>query len=125
MSVSKSTEPTEPQKTVRDTNLHTIITNQCESLRKTTGNLFFVGVAGYCALLTFAGFIPTYWGPLIYSKLEGIPAAVHIHGILFFSWIIFFSYKAGWFLKGPWPYIAALVWWESSWPQQWSFLVSW
>lgn len=49
---------------------------------------FFVWMAGFCVLLTFAGFTPTYWGPLATASLREFSPAVHIHGALFFSWTL-------------------------------------
>lgn len=51
---------------------------------------FFVWMAGYCVLLTFAGFTPTYWAPLTTASLGEFTPAVHIHGALFFSWTLLF-----------------------------------
>ena len=59
---------------------------------KTTrgGELFFVWMAGYCVLLTFAGFTPTYFAPLAATAPVGVTPTVHIHGVLFFSWTLLF-----------------------------------
>ena len=51
---------------------------------------FFVWMAGFCVLLTFAGFTPTYWGPLATATLGEFSPVVHIHGALFFSWTLLF-----------------------------------
>ncbi|MEZ4584849.1 MAG: hypothetical protein R2909_00405 [Gemmatimonadales bacterium] len=51
---------------------------------------FFVWMAGYCLLLTIAGFTPTYWAPLTTGSLEGLSPAVHVHGALFFCWTLLF-----------------------------------
>lgn len=53
-----------------------------------TQRWFFVWAAGYCVLLTFAGFTPTYWRPLATASLGGLSPVVHVHGVLFFSWTL-------------------------------------
>ena len=50
---------------------------------------FFVWMAAYCVVLTFAGFASTYWAPLATARADFSPT-VHIHGALFFSWMLLF-----------------------------------
>ena len=50
---------------------------------------FFVWMAGVCVLIAFGGFIPTYWAKLAAGTFKGAPI-LHIHGILFFTWTLFF-----------------------------------
>lgn len=47
-------------------------------------------MAGYCALLAFAGFSQTYFIPIAQGQLEDLSPVVHIHGFLFFCWMILF-----------------------------------
>lgn len=42
-----------------------------------------------CALIAFAGFAPTYWGPLATGRFTG-PPLMHLHGLLFSAWMLFF-----------------------------------
>jgi hypothetical protein len=58
------------------------------SARGGTG-LFFVWMAGACALVAFIGFAPTYWAPLLRGAFTAKPV-VHIHAVVFFGWVLFF-----------------------------------
>ena len=42
-----------------------------------------------CAATAFLGFAPTYWVPLAHRTLSASPV-VHFHGLLFFSWTLYF-----------------------------------
>jgi len=59
-----------------------------ESVRK-DARWFYVWMAGICVLIAFGGFIPTYWAKLATGTFKGAPI-LHIHGILFFAWTLFF-----------------------------------
>lgn len=50
---------------------------------------FYVWMAGVFVLIAFGGFIPTYWAKLAAGTFKGAPI-LHIHGILFFTWTLFF-----------------------------------
>ncbi len=50
---------------------------------------FYVWMAGLCVLIAFGGFIPTYWAKLAAGNFKGAPI-LHIHGMLFFAWTLFF-----------------------------------
>lgn len=50
---------------------------------------FYVWMAGICVLIAFGGFIPTYWAKLATGTFKGAPI-LHIHGMLFFAWTLFF-----------------------------------
>ncbi len=45
-----------------------------------------------CAAVAFLGFAPTYWLPLASGSFSATPV-VHIHGLLFFSWTLFFAFQ--------------------------------
>jgi hypothetical protein len=49
---------------------------------------FFVWMAALCTFFVFAGFTPTYLGPLAAASLGDFAPVVHIHGVLFFSWTL-------------------------------------
>jgi hypothetical protein len=53
---------------------------------------FYVWSALACVAVAFLGFIPTYFAPLARGSFSGSPI-VHIHGIVFFSWTLFFTYQ--------------------------------
>jgi hypothetical protein len=50
---------------------------------------FYVSMAGICVLIAFGGFTPTYWAKLAAGTFKGAPI-LHIHGMLFFAWTLFF-----------------------------------
>ena len=50
---------------------------------------FYVYMAGAFVLIAFGGFIPTYWAKLAAGTFGGRPI-LHVHGMLFFSWTLFF-----------------------------------
>jgi hypothetical protein len=49
---------------------------------------FYVGMAAACALIAFGAFAPTYWLQLLQGTVVGSPL-LHLHGALFFSWVLF------------------------------------
>ena len=50
---------------------------------------FYAWMALAFVATAFLGFVPTYWQPVVAGKFEGNPI-VHIHGLVFFSWTLFF-----------------------------------
>jgi len=50
---------------------------------------FYVWMAGASALIAFGGFTPTYWARVNAGTFTGAPI-VHLHGLLFSLWVIFF-----------------------------------
>jgi len=50
---------------------------------------FYRNIAVLCAVVAFAGFLPSYWSPLWQASLH-IPRVVHLHGMIFFAWTVFF-----------------------------------
>ena len=63
-------------------------TGSTDSLRR-DAKWFYVWMAGIFILIAFGGFIPTYWGKLATGTFRGVPI-LHIHGMLFFAWTLFF-----------------------------------
>jgi hypothetical protein len=59
----------------------------------------FVRLAYACAFITFAGFTPTYWVPLVTSAAPVAPV-VHLHGVLYFAWMLLFVAQARWAASG-------------------------
>jgi hypothetical protein len=53
---------------------------------------FYVYMAMSCLAVAFLGFAPTYWMPLAEGTFRANPI-VHIHGLVFFSWTIFFVWQ--------------------------------
>jgi hypothetical protein len=54
---------------------------------------FHVWVAAGFVLVTFGGFMPTYFGPMASGSLHKNPV-VHIHGLVFFTWTLLFLVQA-------------------------------
>ena len=50
---------------------------------------FYVAMAAACVLIAFGGFTPTYWSKVATGRFGGSPV-LHIHGLLFFAWTLFF-----------------------------------
>jgi hypothetical protein len=53
---------------------------------------FYFYMALVCAAVAFLGFAPTYFAPLASGKFKANPV-VHIHGLLFFSWNLYFVFQ--------------------------------
>jgi hypothetical protein len=58
-------------------------------------NSYFVWFAGAIVAIAFSGFFATYWAPLAAGSLVVDPV-VHLHGLLFSAWTLFFFAQA-WF----------------------------
>jgi len=54
---------------------------------------FYFNMALACAAVAFLGFAPTYFLPLSAGKLSA-PPSVHVHGIVFFAWSLYFVFQA-------------------------------
>ena len=63
---------------------------------------FYVWMAGICVLIAFGGFIPTYWARLAAGTFKGAPI-LHIHGLLFFAWTLFFLAQTAFVASGRTP----------------------
>lgn len=50
---------------------------------------FYVGMSVTIAVIAFVAFTPTYWAPLTAGTLDAAPV-VHLHGLLFSAWTLFF-----------------------------------
>lgn len=50
---------------------------------------FHLWMAGVFVLIAFGGFTPTYWMRIAHGNLHA-PPIMHIHGILLFSWTLFY-----------------------------------
>ena len=53
---------------------------------------FHVVMAGVFVLIAFGGFVPTYFAKLATGSFHA-PPIVHIHGILLFSWTLFYLFQ--------------------------------
>ncbi len=45
-----------------------------------------------CTAVAFIGFAPTYWLPLASGSFSANPV-IHVHGLLFFTWSLFFTFQ--------------------------------
>lgn len=55
---------------------------------------FYFHMALACAAVAFLGFAPTYFVPLARGSLPVTPSMIHIHGLVFFAWSLFFVFQA-------------------------------
>jgi hypothetical protein len=60
---------------------------------------FHLWMAGVFVLIAFGGFTPTYWARLAAGSIH-VPPIVHIHGILLFSWTLFYFLQTFWVASG-------------------------
>jgi hypothetical protein len=63
---------------------------------------FHLWMAGVFVLIAFGGFVPTYWAPVVNGSFHAPPIA-HIHGILLFSWTLFYFVQTAWIAAGRTP----------------------
>jgi hypothetical protein len=61
-------------------------------LARAQSRYFYFYMAIACAAVAFIGFLPTYWVPMASGTLQRAPV-YHLHGLLFFSWTIYFIYQ--------------------------------
>lgn len=53
---------------------------------------FYFYMAVSCTAVAFLGFAPTYFLPLASGSFSGTPV-IHVHGIIFFAWSLFFVFQ--------------------------------
>ena len=53
---------------------------------------FYFYMALSCAAVAFLGFAPTYWLPMASGTFKANPV-VHIHGLIFFAWTLYFVFQ--------------------------------
>lgn len=68
-------------------------TSASQTAAQAPGSYFYVWSALACVVVAFLGFAPTYFAPLAQGSFRAHPI-VHIHGIVFLSWTLFFTYQA-------------------------------
>jgi len=71
----------------------TTTSSASQSTVQVSSSHFYFWSALTCAAVAFLGFTPTYFRPLAQGSFAAHPI-VHIHGIVFFSWTLFFTYQA-------------------------------
>lgn len=63
---------------------------------------FHLWMAGVFVLIAFGGFIPSYWVRVASGNFHP-PAITHIHGMLLFSWTVFYFLQTAWVAAGRTP----------------------
>jgi len=67
-------------------------TASARPLAREQSRYFYFYMAIACAAVAFVGFLPTYWMPIAAGAFHAAPVN-HLHGLLFFSWTIYFIYQ--------------------------------
>jgi hypothetical protein len=57
--------------------------------RRSNDHAFYLCMAGAFMLIAFGGFLPTYWLPVAAGTFHR-PPIVHIHGLMFFTWTLYY-----------------------------------
>jgi hypothetical protein len=70
-----------------------MVANVAQPYSRSGAERYFVWLAGAIALVAVGGFISTYWAPLLVGSLD-VPPVVHLHGLLFSIWTLFFFSQA-------------------------------
>ena len=67
-----------------------------DTLARTSGRTesrnFYLIMALICVAVAFIGFAPSYWVPMAKGAFHEAPI-YHLHGLIFFSWTIYFVYQ--------------------------------
>jgi hypothetical protein len=53
---------------------------------------FYFHMALACMAVAFLGFAPTYWLPMASGSFSSTPV-IHFHGMLFFTWTLYFAFQ--------------------------------
>jgi hypothetical protein len=59
----------------------------------------YILLGGLCAAIAFVGFAGTYWLQMVAGTFTGVPL-LHLHGLLFSGWTLFFIAQAGFIANG-------------------------
>jgi hypothetical protein len=70
-----------------------VVANVAQTYPRSAVESYFVWLAGAIVVVAFGGFFATYWAPLAAGSLEVAPV-VHLHGLLFSIWTLFFFSQA-------------------------------
>ena len=70
----------------------TLIDGRARAVAAAPAPYFYFQMAVACAVVAFVGFAPTYWLPLASGSFSAKPV-VHIHGLIFFTWMLFFAFQ--------------------------------
>ena len=67
--------------------------NPPRAVARAQSGYFYFYMALACLAVAFLGFAPTYWLPLAKRSFSG-PPVVHFHGLLFFTWSLYFAFQS-------------------------------
>jgi len=70
----------------------------------TPARYFYFHMALACMAVAFLGFAPTYWLPLASGSFPPMPV-VHFHGMLFFTWTLYFAFQT-WLAASGWTWLS-------------------
>jgi len=62
------------------------------ALPRANSRYFYFYMALCFAAVAFIGFAPTYWAPMAKGTFQAAPA-YHLHGLIFFSWTLYFIFQ--------------------------------
>jgi hypothetical protein len=84
----------EPSSAPRDSLFMTTLTDdRARAAAAAPARYFYFHMALACMAVAFLGFAPTYWLPLAHRTFSASPI-VHLHGLLFFTWTVFFAFQS-------------------------------
>ncbi len=66
---------------------------------RTNTHRFHLWMAAVFVLITFGGFTPTYWAPVLGGRFHA-PPIVHVPGFLLFYWTVFYFVQTAWISAG-------------------------
>jgi hypothetical protein len=70
----------------------TLTNDRTRAVATAPARYFYFYMALAWAAVAFVGFAPTYWLPLASGQFSG-SVVVHVHGLLFFTWTLYFAYQ--------------------------------
>ena len=70
----------------------TMVEGRADAAVRPRAKYFYFYMALSCAAVAFVGFAPTYWLPMVGRTFKANPI-IHIHGLLFFSWTLYFCFQ--------------------------------
>src|SRR5215471_1462324 len=70
----------------------TTIDDRARAAAPASAQYFYFNMALACMAVALLGFAPTYWLPLAHKTFSA-PPGVHFHGILFFTWTVYFVFQ--------------------------------
>src|SRR6266550_3289384 len=70
----------------------TLVEAPTQIAARSSTQYFYFYMALSCTAVAFLGFAPTYWLPIAARTFKSSPL-VHIHGLVFFCWTLFFCFQ--------------------------------